>query len=81
MDVHLWDITTMDAMLLDAFQNDDVGDDSHIIDTLFESLKSATTTPLSRPGSKSTHLGTMMFFYKLKEKFCMSNACFSVILR
>ena len=37
MDDYLWDMTTMEAMLLDAIQNDELGDDVHNIDTLFES--------------------------------------------
>ena len=41
----------METMLLDAFQNDDqLGDDAHIVDTFFESLKFASTTPLFGPG-------------------------------
>jgi hypothetical protein len=49
MDDYLWDTNSMDTMLLDAFQNDERGDDAHITDTLFESLKFASTTPLFRP--------------------------------
>jgi hypothetical protein len=72
----------METMLLDAFQNDELGDDAHITDTLFESLKSASTTPLFGPSrSKSTQLGTTMLLYNLKANFGMSNACFSTILR
>ena len=83
MDDYLWDKTAMEEMLLDAFQNDELGDDAHIIDTLFESLKYASTTPLFGPygKSKSTELGTMMLLYNLKAKFGMLNACFSIILR
>ena len=50
MDDYLRDTTAMETMLLDAFQNhDQLGDDAHIIDTFFESLKFASTTPLFRP--------------------------------
>jgi len=71
-------MTTMETMLLDAFQNDELGDDAHINDTIFESLKYASTTPLFGPSaqSKSTQLGTKMLLYNVKEKFGMSNACF-----
>ena len=52
MDDYLRDMIAMETMLLDAFQNDDqLGDDSHITDTFFESLKFASTTPLFGPGS------------------------------
>ena len=52
MDDYLRDTTSMETMLLDSFQNDDqLGDDSHIADTFFESLKFASTTPLFGPGS------------------------------
>ena len=53
MDDYLMDTTTMETMLLDAFQNDDqLGDDAHITDTFFESLKFSSTTPLFGPGSQ-----------------------------
>ena len=40
----------METILLDAFQNNDqLGDDAHIPDTFFESLKFSSTTPLSGP--------------------------------
>ena len=51
MDDYLRDTTYMETILLDAFQNDDqLGDDAHIADTFFESLKFASTTPLFRLG-------------------------------
>ena len=84
MDDYLRDTTTMETMLLDAFQNDDqLGDDAHFTDTFFESLKVSSTTPLFGPGSQSkyTQLGTTMLLYNLKEKFDFLNACFSEILR
>ena len=83
MDDYLMDTTVMETMLLDAFQNDDqLGDDAHIADTFFESLKFASTTPLFGPGgnSNSNQLGTTMLLYNLKENFGLSNACFSEIL-
>ena len=68
MDDYLWDSTTMETMLLDTFLNDDLGDDSHINDTIFESLKLASTTPLFGPSaqSKSTQLGTTMLLQHMK---------------
>ena len=84
MDVYLRDMTAMETILLDAFQNDDqLGDDAHITNTFFESLKFASTTPLFGPGgqSKSTQLGTAMLLYNLKVNFGLSNACFSEIFR
>ena len=54
MDDYLRDTTTMETMFLDAFQNDDkLGDDAHIVDTFFESLKFASTTLLFGLGSQS----------------------------
>ena len=84
MDDYLRDTTAMETMLLDAFQNDDqLGDDAHIADTFFESLKFSSTTPLFGPGSQSkyTQLGTTMLLYNLKANFGLSNACFSELLR
>lgn len=59
MDDYLQDMTAMEVMFLDAFQNDELGNDAHINDTLFKSLKSASTTPPFGLGgkSKSTQLG------------------------
>ena len=59
MDDYLRDTISIDTMLLDAFQNDELGDDAHIMDILFESLQSTSITPLFRPGDqpKSTQLG------------------------
>ena len=47
IDDYLRDTTAMETMLLDAFQNDDqLGDDAHIADTFFESLKFPSTAHL-----------------------------------
>ena len=84
MDDNLRDTTAMEKILLDVFQNDDqLGDDAHIADTFFESLKFASTTPLFGPDgkSKSTQLGTTMLLYNLKANFGLSNACCSELLR
>ena len=53
MDDYLWDTNSMETMLLDAFQNDELGDDAHISDTILEILKSASTTPLFGPSARS----------------------------
>ena len=83
MDDYLQDTTAMETMLLDAFHNNELGEDAHIIDTSFESSKYASTTPLFGPDSqsKSTQLAKMMSLYNLKAKFDMLNACFLEILR
>ena len=84
MDDYLRDTISMEIMLLDAFQNNDkLEDDAHITDTFFQILKFASIAPLFGHGSqsKSTHLGTTMLLYNLKEKFGLSNACFSELLR
>ena len=52
MDDYLQDMTAMEEMLIDAFHNDELGDDAYIIDTLFENLKYASTTPLFGPERK-----------------------------
>ena len=49
MDDYLRDTTTMETMLLDTFQNDELEDDAHITDTFFEILKSTSTTSLFGP--------------------------------
>jgi hypothetical protein len=77
MDDYLLDTTVMETMLLDAFQNNERGDDAHITNTLFKILKYASATPLFGPSrSKSTQSGTTMLLYKLKARFGMSNTCF-----
>ena len=84
MDDYLRDTTAMETMSLNEFHNhDQLGDDSHIADTFFESLKFSSTTLLFGLGrqSKSTQLGTMMLLYILKAKFIFLNACFLEILR
>jgi hypothetical protein len=83
VDDYLRDTTSMEKMLVDSFQNDELRDDAQINDTIFESLEYAYTTPLFGPSaqSKYTQLGTTMFLYNVKTNFGMSNACFSRILR
>ena len=72
----------METMLLDSFRNDELGDDAHITDTFFESLKYASTTPLFGHGpSRSTQLGTTMLLYNLEVNHGMSNTCFSKLFR
>ena len=46
MDDYLWDMSAMEAIFLDEFQNDELGHNVHIIDTLFERLKYASTSTL-----------------------------------
>jgi hypothetical protein len=46
MDDFLWDTQAMEGMLLHAFQQNELGDDVDVVDTFFESLKFASTTPL-----------------------------------
>jgi hypothetical protein len=61
MDDFLQDTQAMQGILLHAFIQNELGDDVDIIDTLFESLKSTSTTPLFGQGSRSTQLGTTMY--------------------
>ena len=56
MDDYLRETTAMEKMFLDAFQNNDqLGDDAHIADTFFESLKFSSTTPLFGPSGQSKY--------------------------
>ena len=41
MDDFLWDTGAMEEIFLYAFQQDDIGNDAHITNILFESLKCA----------------------------------------
>lgn len=77
MDDLLWDTDAMKAMLLDAFQQNELGNNVHIVDTFFESLKFDSTTPGFGHGSRSTQLGTIMLLYNLKVIHGMSNMSFS----
>jgi hypothetical protein len=42
----LWNSQAMEGSFLDAFQQNELGDDTDFIYTFFESLKYASTTPL-----------------------------------
>jgi hypothetical protein len=44
MDDFLRDTQAMEGMLLDAFQQNELGDDVDVVDTFYENLKSASTT-------------------------------------
>jgi hypothetical protein len=81
MDDFLQDTQAMEGMLLHAFQQNELGDDVDIIDTFFESLKSASITPLFGQGSRYTKFGTTMLLYNLKAMYGMLDECFSTILR
>ena len=51
MDDYLRDTTAIETMFLNAFQNDDqLGDDTHIANTFFESLKFSSINPHFGPG-------------------------------
>ena len=49
MDELLRQRSAMDAMLFHTFQDNELGDDAHIIDTFFQILKLDSTTPLFGP--------------------------------
>jgi hypothetical protein len=46
MDYLLWDAQVMEGMFLYAFHQNELGDEVDFIDTFYEILKSASTTPL-----------------------------------
>ena len=67
----------MEGILLDSFQQNELGDDADVVDTFFEILKSTSTTPLfGRQGSRSTQIGTTMLLYNLKQMYGIPNMCF-----
>ena len=69
MDDFLQGTQIMEGMLLDALQQNQLGDDVDIDATLFQSMKSTSTTPLFELGtSRSIKLGTTMLLYNLKVK-------------
>ena len=77
MDDFVWDTQAMEWMLLDAFQQNQLGHDVDIDDTLFQILKSTSSTRLFELGtSRSIELGTTMLLYNLKVKNGMSNSNF-----
>ena len=65
MDDYLRDTTAMEIMFLDIFQSDELGDDAHISDTIFESLKSASTTPLFGPSAREKCTQLRIEMYKV----------------
>ena len=74
----LQDTRDIEGMFLDAFQQNELGDDVDIDDTLFQILESASTTPLFELGtSRSTKLGTTMLLYKFKVKHGIPNVYIS----
>ena len=74
MDDLFWNTSAMEAMSLDAFKNNERGDDAHVTDTFFHILKQDSTTRLFGPGwSKYTQLGTIVLLYNLKEMYGMSH--------
>ena len=50
MDDLLWHNHDMDRNLLNAFQQDELGDDAHITNIFYEFLEFYSTTPLFRHG-------------------------------
>ena len=72
----LWDTHAMEGMLIDAFKQDELGDDVDIDDMFFEILKYSSTTLLFGHGSRSTQNGTKMLLYNMKSMYGMSNVCF-----
>jgi hypothetical protein len=62
MDDLFWDTQAMEGMCLGAFQQNKLWDDNDVVDTFFEILKYASTTPLFGrvQGSRSTQIGTKM---------------------
>jgi hypothetical protein len=83
MDDFLWDTQAMEGMLLYAFRQNVLGDVVDVVDTFFEILKYASTTPLFGrvQGSRYTQIGTIVLLYNLKSMHGMSNACLSTLLR
>ena len=62
MDDVLWDTHAMEGMLLNSFQQYELGKVGNIVDSFFESLKTDSTTPLFGNGLRSTQIGTTMLF-------------------
>jgi hypothetical protein len=67
MDDLLHDIQAIEGILLHVFWKNELGGDVDVVDTFFESLKSASTTPFfGRRGSRYTQLRTTILMYNLK---------------
>jgi hypothetical protein len=84
MDDFLRDTRAMEGMLLDAFQQNELGDDVDVVDTFSENLKYASTTPLFglvHESTGSTQLWTTMLMYNLKAMYGMLDVCFTTLLR
>ena len=84
MDDFFWDTQDMDGILLDVFQQNELGYDIDVVDTFYESLEYASTTPLFglvHESARSTQLGTTILLYKLKAMYGMSDVCFTDLLR
>jgi hypothetical protein len=74
----------MEGMLLDAFQEKELGDDIDVIDVFYESLKFSSTTPRFGPihgYERSTQPGTKILLYNLKAMYGMLDTRFSTLLR
>ena len=78
MDDLLWDTQAMERMFIYEFQQNELWDGIDIIDTFFESLKFASTTPLFGDGKlRNIDLESTFSLYSFKVKHGMSNTCFS----
>ena len=78
------DTQAMEGMFLDAFHQNELGDELDFVDTFFKSLKYASTTPLFglvHEFERSTQLRTTMLLYNLKAMYGMLDACFAELLR
>ena len=70
MDDLLWDTQAMEGILLDTFQQNELGYDVDIIDTFFKILKFASMTPLfGYVPSRSIQIGRKMLLYNLKVMY------------
>jgi hypothetical protein len=62
MDDFLQDTQAKEGMLLDAFQQNELGDETNVVDTFFKTLKFSSIAPLfgRLQGSRSTQLETTL---------------------
>jgi hypothetical protein len=49
MDSFLWETEVVEGVLLDEFHQNELGNETDVVDTFYENLKYASTTPLFSP--------------------------------
>jgi hypothetical protein len=81
MDAFLQDTNALGSMLVNAFGQDKFGDNDHVSNTILDSSRDVSSTPLYANGTKSNQIGTTMLLCNLNAMHDILDICFSTLLR